>query len=426
MRSVASTPVAGGMSTSFRALRHRDFRFFWTGALVSNIGSWMQNAAVPYVVFELTDSTTLVGLTAFLQMIPVVFVGPWSGPLADRVDRRRLLLLTQALMALLAFGLWGVWASGWESVPALMALIALSGVVAGVNTPAWQAFVPSLVPRDDLLNAVALNSAQFNAGRAIGPAMAGAVLVTLGPSWAFFLNALSFAGVIFTLWVIRRPPPERRPVSGGSLRQFAEGVRYVRASPEILACMLLVLAVAGLGQPIVQLLPVYAERVFDVGGGAYGVLAGAIGAGATVAVPLLGWLEGLRRSRLLAGSIIGYGALLVGFAQAPGFLLAVALITMAGMAFLAVVSTLQTTVQLLVDEALRGRVMAVYVMAFTAAYPVGSLLQGWVADHLGAPTTTTVAGLALVALAGVLASTPWFDRFDRPTPVEADVELVEP
>ena len=416
--------MAAGLKQSFRALRHRDFRWFWIGALVSNVGSWMQNAAVPYVVYTLTGSTALVGLTAFLQMIPVVLVGPWSGPLADRVDRRRLLIVTQGLMAVVAFGLWGLWASGVESVAWLMVLIALSGIVAGVNIPAWQAFVPSLVPRHDLLNAVALNSAQFNAGRAIGPALAGAVLVTLGPAWAFFLNALSFGGVILALGLIRRPPAERRAVSGGSLRQFAEGVRYVRASPEIFACILLVLAVASLGQPVVQLLPVFAEDVFDVGGGAYGILAGAIGTGATIAAPLLGWIEGWRRSRLLMASIVAYGALLVGFAQAPLFLLAVAVIVAAGMAFLAVVSTLQTTVQLLVDDSVRGRVMAVYVMAFTAAYPVGSLVQGWLADHVGARATTTGAGLLLVALAAALASTPWFDRFDRPTPVAADPELV--
>lgn len=414
------------MRQSFRALHHRDFRLFWTGALVSNIGSWMQNAAVPYVVYDLTGSTTLVGVTAFLQMFPVVIVGPWSGPLADRVDRRRLLLVTQTAMAVLASGLWASWSAGIESVPLLMAIITASGVVAGVNIPAWQAFVPSLVPRDDLLNAVALNSAQFNAGRAIGPAMAGAVLVTLGPSWAFFLNALSFGAVLVALWWIRRPPVERRAASGGSLRQFAEGVRYVRASPEILACMLLVLAVAGLGQPVVQLLPVFADDVFSVGGGAYGVLAGAIGAGATVAAPLLGLIEGWRRSRLLAGSIIGYGALLVGFAQSPVYVLAVGVIALAGMAFLAVVSTLQTTVQLLVDESLRGRVMAVYVMAFTAAYPIGSLVQGWLADHVGARATTTGAGLALVVLSVSLAATPWFDRFDRPAPVSPDDLGIEP
>ena len=402
-----------GLRVAVRALRHRDFALFWSSALISSVGTWVQNTTVPYVVYQLTGSKSLLGITAFLNMFPTVLVGPIAGSLADRHARRRLLIVTQAAQAVLAAVLWIVWLAGGDSVPALLVLVTLSAAANGLNIPAWQAYVTELVPREDLLNAITLNSAQFNAARAIGPAIAGVVLATLGPAWGFFLNAVSFVAVIVALLLMRAADVHRERPAGTVRQQFVEGWRYVRASREILLCMALVVLVAGLGMPVAQLMPVYAADVFHVGKQGYGLLASALGIGGIVATPLIGgWGGAVRRSRLVLLSLLVYGAVLVGFAQSPGMGLAVLCAGLAGACFLAVVSTLNTTVQLLVDERLRGRIMAIYVMAFTAAYPIGSLIQGAAADHLGAPMTTTIAGAALLAVTIWVRTTSAFTHLD--------------
>ena len=404
-----------GLRVAVRALKHRDFALFWSSALVSSVGTWVQNTTVPFVVYDLTGSKSLIGVTAFLNMFPTVLVGPLAGSLADRHPRRKLLLITQAAQALVAAALWIVWLLGGDSVPALLVLVTLAAATSGLNIPAWQSYVTELVPRRDLLNAITLNSAQFNAARAIGPAIAGVVLATLGPAWGFFLNAVSFGAVIVALLLMRTVDVRRDRPEGTVRQQFAEGWRYVRASREILLCMALVVLVAGLGMPVAQLMPVYAADVFHVGKQGYGLLASALGIGGIVATPIIGgWGSAVRRSRLVLTALVLYGAVLVGFAQAPALAVGVVCIGVAGACFLAVISTLNTTVQLLVDERLRGRIMAIYVMAFTAAYPIGSLVQGAVADRVGAPATTTSAAAVLLVVTIWVRTTKIFERLDQP------------
>jgi predicted MFS family arabinose efflux permease len=402
-----------GLRVAVRALKHRDFALFWSSALFSNVGTWIQNTTVPYVVYDLTGSKSLVGITAFLNMFPSVLIGPLAGSLADRYPRRKLLIVTQLAQALVAAALWAVWLAGGDSVPALLVLVTMASLANGLNIPAWQSYVTELVPRRDLLNAITLNSAQFNAARAIGPAIAGVVLATLGAAWGFFLNAVSFGAVIVALLMMRTVDVIRERPAGNVRQQCAEGWRYVRASREILLCMALVVLVAGLGMPVAQLMPVYAADVFHVGKTGYGWLASALGIGGIVATPLVGgWGSAVRRSRLVLVALVLYGLVLIAFAQSPTIALAIACTAVAGACFLAVISTLNTTVQLLVDERLRGRIMAIYVMAFTAAYPLGSLVQGAVADHLGAPATTTIAAGILVAATVWVRSTSAFERLD--------------
>ena len=189
MASVAATRPARGAAVA--ALKHRNFAIFWTGALVSNIGTWIQTVTVPYVLYKTTDSAAWVGLAGFCQFIPGVIMGPWSGAIADRFNRRRVLMTTQTALAFCALGLWVMWQAGVRSPGALVAVVFATGVISALNIPTWQAFVTELVPKEDLLNAVTLNSAQFNAARAIGPALGGLVLATLGPSWAFLLQPRS-------------------------------------------------------------------------------------------------------------------------------------------------------------------------------------------------------------------------------------------
>ena len=411
--AVADAAPERGLRSAVRALRHRDFALFWSSALVSSTGTWIQNTTVPFVVYDLTGSKSLVGITAFLNMFPNVFVGPVAGSLADRFRRRRLLIVTQAAQASVAAALWLVWLLGGDSIPALLVLVTLASLCSGMNIPAQQAYVTELVPRRDLLNAITLNSAQFNAARAIGPAVAGVVLATLGAAWAFFINAVSFGAVIVALLLVRTADTQRERPEGTIRRQFAEGLGYVRSSPEIVLCMSLVVMVAGLGMPVAQLMPAFAADVFDVGKQGYGLLASALGIGGIVATPLIGgWGDAVRRSRLVLVSILLYAFALFGFAQSPSLALAAVSIGVAGACFLAVISTLNTSVQLLVDERLRGRVMAIYVMAFTAAYPVGSLVQGWVADQIGAVATTSTAATLLLVITVWARSTAAFRHLD--------------
>ena len=390
-----TTPTAErGLRQAVVALRHRNFALFWTGALISNSGTWMQNVTVPYVLYKATGSASLVGIAAFLQFFPGVVLGPVAGHIADHFSRRTVLLATQAVLGVVAFVLWGLWLAGVATPTVLLAVVTVGGIVNGINIPSWQAFVSELVPREALLNAITLNSAQFNGARAIGPAIGGLVLGRWGPSWAFLVNGISYVAVLVALALIRgvRVVPvrteQRRVLSG-----FKDSIEYARRHTGILLAYGIVCAVAFLGNPIFQLTPVFATKVFHVGASRYGLLTAALGGGAVLGAVALGSAGNIRRrSRLVRFALLGYSLTLVGFGIAPNFWLAVVAIAMLGTLFLWVVATLNTSVQLLVAEEMRGRVLALYIMVFTASYPLGSLVQGAIADAVGPRWTVAGAG----------------------------------
>lgn len=425
-----SGPAASrpGLRDAVGALRHRDFALFWTGAVLSNTGSWVQRTAVPFVLFEMTGSATWVGLAAFVGLIPAVFMGPLAGSIADRHPRRKVLLVSQSVMACLAVGLWAVFAAGVESPGVILAFAAATGVVGGLNIASWQAFVSELVPREMLLNAVTLNSAQFNASSAFGPALAGVILAAWGPSAAFLVNALSFSFVITALALVRgarrsgAPPPRARV-----LAEFAETARYMWARPGMAVCVKVVVLLGLLGSPVFQLVKVFTDEVFEVGPVAFGFMGASLGIGSVLGAPIVaGPGSGLPRGRLTFLGVAVYGSALVAFALSPAYAVGLAALLVAGFAYLPLASALNTTLQLQVDEPLRGKVLALYLMSFTASIPVGSLVQGWLADVVGPRPTVAVAG-ALFA-----ASAMWFGpvrgqlvRMDDPGPEEA-TELGQP
>jgi MFS family permease len=357
----------------------------------------MQNVTVPFVLLELTHSAVWVGLSAFVQFIPAVILGPVAGSLADRFPRRTLLLWSQAGQGLLAMGLWAAWVGHVRRPLTLLVLVGLNGVVAGLAVPAWQAFVSELVPRADLLNAVTLNSAQFNAARAIGPAAGGLMLGLYGPSWAFLFNGLSFLAVIAALLMVRALPA--KPTSGsreGILRQFAEGLRYASRHTGIRVAIGVVIAFSMLAMPLSTLIPVFAKRVYHVGASSYGWLAAAYGVGAVVGAVIVGIAgDSLRRGRLVVTALLTYVVSLIGLGLAPGYAGGLVFVALAGLSHLAVAAALNTSIQLLVAEQVRGRVLAVYLMCLTGGFPIGSLVQGWLADLVGARTTVVAAGLVL-------------------------------
>jgi MFS family permease len=398
--------VRSGLSRALASFRHRDFLWFWLGALVSNIGTWMQNITVPFVIYQLTKSGAWVGLAAFAGLFPAVVVGPLAGALADRVERRLLLLWSQVIQAVLALGLWGVWEAGVRRPGILILLVAANGAVFGGSIPAWQAFVSTLVPRGELLNAITLNSAQFNGARAIGPAVGGITLAAFGPSWAFLLNGLSYLAVIVALLAIRTRQPAVAPRGEGDrglLSAFGEGVRYTRRHSGILLAMVLVGIVSFFATPIFQLLPVVARKVFGVGAGLYGVLAGAFGVGAVLGAAVLGVFgDRFDRSRLVVWSVMIYGGALLALGAAPAFALGVAAVLAMGVGFVGVLAVLNTTVQVLVAEQLRGRVLAVWSTLLTALLPLGALTEGALSDVVGMRAISIGAGVVLIGTAVVL------------------------
>jgi MFS family permease len=397
-----------GLRYAVRAFKHRDFAVFWTGALASNTGSWVQNLAVPYVLYQVTKSAFWVGLATFTQFLPAMVLGPLAGSIADRFDRRRVLLVTQSLLALAALALWAVWSSGVRNPVAILGLVAVAGIFAGINIPSWQSFVNDLVPRNDLLSAVTLNSLQFNAARALGPGIAGILLATLGPSWAFFLNGVSFLFVLGALLVVRtRQAPRLSAMSGGFVRQFRRALRYTRGQPGITIGILIAVLVGGLGNPVFQFTVVFSAEVYHVGPLGLSLLNVALGLGAVLAAPLVsGWDAVLSRATLVRWGLLAYGLAIVAFAASPVYLVGLVSLVVVGGGFLAVISATNTSVQVIVADHMRGRVMALRIMAFTGAYPLGALIQGSVSDLVGARPTVAVAGIILVVAAVLLGSKP--------------------
>jgi MFS family permease len=381
-----------------------DFRRFWIAALVSNAGSWMQNAAIPYAVFELSGKATAVGASGLFQYLPFMVMGAFGGTLADRRPRRPLLLATQVAQMVVAAGLWALVASGRATVAGITVLAFVAGLLGGLATPAWQAFVSDLVPRDQLLAAVTLNSTQFNAGRAVGPFIAGVVITAFGVEVAFLLNALSFLGVVGVLAVIRSAG---NTVAGGprsgALAGMAEAARHIVHSPAILASCIAIVAVAGVGSPLFSFLPVYGKEEFDVSGRALGLLLGAGGIGSLVfAPPLLKVAPRLARATLLVAMMSLYGASVAAVGLLTRYGLVVAALMVFGGSYLGIASTINSTIQLVVRDDLRGKVIAIYLMCLTGALPVGLLVWGLAADAVGLRPTTVAAGLLLVTVTGVL------------------------
>ncbi|HVF32333.1 MAG TPA: MFS transporter [Acidimicrobiales bacterium] len=406
---------ARGIRHAARAFRHRDFTIFWLGALASNTGSWVQNLAVPYVLYQVTESAFWVGLATFTQFLPVMLLGPLAGSIADRFDRRKVLLTTQCLMAVAALALWAAWAAGVRSPGAILALVAVAGVFGGINIPSWQSFVNDLVPRKDLLSAVTLNSLQFNAARALGPGIAGVLLASLGPSWAFFLNGISFVFVLAALLAVRnRQVALETALAGGFLRQFRRAIAYTRRQPGILVGIVVAVLVGGLGNPVFQFTVVFAAEVYEVGPLGLSLLNVSLGLGAVLAAPLVsGW--NVRRADLVRWGLGVYGLAIVAFALAPAYVVGLLALVVVGGGFLVVISSTNTSVQVIVADHMRGRVMALRIMAFTGAYPLGALLQGSISDVIGARPTVGGAGAILVAAALVLALRPaLLHRLDDP------------
>ena len=383
----------------FRALRHRNFRLFFGGQLISLIGTWMQQVAQSWLIFRLTNSSLLLGMVSFASQIPVFLVSPIGGHAADRLDRRRIMIATQTASMILAFALAALTLSGRVREWHIIVLAVLLGLVNAFDLPARQAALVQMVEREDLMNAIALNSSMFNGARVVGPAVAGLLVATIGEGWCFFANGASYIAVIVGLLMMRMPPTaEGHAVSGTAVENIIEGFRYVTQTAPIRALLLLIGVVSFCGMPFAVLMPVFAENVLHSGARGLGILMGASGIGALVGSIALAMRSSVRGlGTWVAVSAGAFGATLALFALSRSMVLsAIALIPVGAMMMVQMASS-NTLIQSMVPDALRGRVMAVYSMMFMGMGPVGSLLAGSVAERAGAPLAVAAGGIISIA-----------------------------
>lgn len=414
---------------SLRPLRSRNFALVWSAALVSNVGSWMQTVALGVVVTARTHDPLWTGLVAAAAFVPMGLLAPVGGVLADRLDRRRWLTVTTMGEAAGAVGL-ALLAAHHAPPVSMVGLAFAGGLCAAGGFPAYQAMLPDLVEREDLLAAVSLSSAQFNLGRVVGPALAGVVLVAGSPAWAFVVNALSFGAVVVALALVRLPRPAPAAMSEGVMARLVDGARVAMAEPGCRAAISLIAVVALVGSPFIALVPAMAMEGLHRGAGGTSALVTAQGVGAVagaLALPSLARL--LTRRRLLLGALLVFPLTLVAYGASPSLVTAVVAIVAVGALYIGVLSGLNTVVQLRAPAEARGRVLGLYMMALGTIYPIGAVVEGALATHFGIRLVTACAGLALaVVMTGLLRLRPSTGAaFDDPV-VEAVVapEAVAP
>ncbi|MFN8589717.1 MAG: MFS transporter [Candidatus Eisenbacteria bacterium] len=402
---MSSTSAVFRFAPGLRALRHRNFRLYWAGQLVSLVGTWMQSVAQGWLMHRLTASPFMLGLLSFAQFVPVLPLALWAGVLADRHDKRRLLLVTQSLLLAQAVLIALTVTTGVVKPWMVLVLALFYGCVNTFDLPARQSFVIELTGREDLSNGIALNSAAFNTARILGPAVAGVLLAMVGEGGCFWLNALSFAAVLAALFALRLPPRDAPADSRSLGSTLREGVAYAWGNRSIRDLLVLLAVCAGLGFQYNVLLPVYARDLLHAGPRVYGALLSAFGAGSLVAaVQMTQKLDrwALRRNLLTGLTLGGVGMAVFAWWHAlPAMLVAGAV---AGYGLILYVSSTNVLIQMTTEDRFRGRVMSLYTLMFVGTAPYGALLAGSIAQRFGAPAATSLC--ALLLLGGAL----WVSR----------------
>ncbi|WP_375486292.1 MFS transporter [uncultured Jatrophihabitans sp.] len=398
----------------FRALRTRNFRLYAGGQLVSLTGTWMQRVAQDWLVLQLTNSGTALGVVTALQFGPQLLLGLWGGVIADRGDKRRILLATQSGLAFVALALGLLDIAGIVAYWQVLVLALALGVVTAIDTPVRQSFVIEMVGRDDLANAVGINSTVFNTGRIVGPAVAGVMIAAVGTGWAFVANAASSAAVLAGLLLMRRDELFPAPVVQRGPGQLRAGVTYVRDRADLVLTMVLIFIVGTFGLNFQITSALLAKDVFHRGASGYGLLSTALGVGAVI-----GAVFAARRVRrpspaFLLLAVVGFGAVEIASGLMPTFLLTALLLVPTGVGMLTVTTAANSSVQLGVSPTMRGRVMALYLMCFLGGTPLGAPIVGWVGEWAG--PRWGIAGGGLVCVLSALAVGVVFARRRGITP----------
>ncbi|HEY4766605.1 MAG TPA: MFS transporter [Candidatus Sulfotelmatobacter sp.] len=383
----------------FKAFQYRDFRLMWFGACTSSIGTWMQIVAQGWLIYRLSHSAFLLALDQFLGGIPIFLFSLIGGVVADRTERRKILLLSQYVQMASAAVLTVLVAAGWVQVWHILCLSFVSGLAQAFGGPAYQALIPTLVDREDMPNAIALNSIQFNMAVTIGPALAGQALAKLGEKWCFGLNAVSFLAPIISLSMIaaRYLPATTTESMFSSLKQ---GIKFVRKQNSMEALTLLAFCMTALSMPMRTYIPVFVKDIFRRGPETYGNLLSLMGVGSicgSLAVAGIGNMR--KKGRFALTMLICLGAAISGFSLSKSLPVSYTMLVLVGASMMAVFATVTSLVQLITTNEMRGRVMSVYNCAFRGGMPMGNLVSGWLVPMFTAPIVLGVNGLLLVLVA---------------------------
>ena len=395
----------------FRALSHRNYRIFWVGAFLSNVGTWMQAVAQGWLVLQLTDSSFWLGLDAFMATAPGFFLTLAGGVFADLVDRRRLLLLTQVVAGLAAISLATLIWLDLINVWLVLAFSVLTGSCMAMAGPSYQAMTFDLVGRQDLANAVALNSAQFQLSRVVGPMLAGLGLQYFDLVGCFFLNGLSFVAVVVALQLVRfNTKPKNAANPGKHQRDFwhdlRAGVRYVRRRPRVLSLLVIAAVTSLFGAPYITLIPIFARDIFQLGPRGLAWMMGVAGAGAFCGALVLTYLGDFKKKGwFVLGGALGFGFFLIAFSFATSLRWSLTFLFGVGFMIVTSVAVINTLLHKLVTDEMRGRVMSMFILSFVGTMPIGNLIAGAVAERFGAPWTLAGGGACIVLFVLVVGLT---------------------
>lgn len=389
-------------SYTFRALRHRNFRLYWTGQLVSLIGTWMQTVAQAWLMHRLTSSALMLGILGFMQFLPVLLFSLWAGVIVDSVDKRKLLLITQSAFLLQATLLATAVSTHVVQPWMVLVLAFVFGCINALDLPVRQSFVVDMAGKEDLSNAIALNSAAFNTARVVGPAIAGLLLISVGEAGCFWLNAVSYIAVIASVWRMDLLP---RPSIQFDVKQaveaMSEGIQHAKSVPALRNLLTLLGLTAGLGFQYMILLPVYVRDILKADARAYGLLVSAFGLGSLISAA---WMtRSLDRWALRRNIFIGLFTAAIGmgtFAWSRALPLSLAMGFLAGFGLILYVATTNILIQMSTEDRYRGRIMSLYTLMFVGTAPIGSLVSGSIAQRFGAPIATSLS--ATVLLGGAL------------------------
>jgi MFS family permease len=399
MRMNSVGKAQDGLRTTFRSLSHRNYRLFFGGQGLSLVGTWMQQIAVSWLVYRLTHSVFMLGLVGFASRIPTFVLAPVAGVLVDRWNRHRTLVLTQILSMIQALILAILVLTGTVLVWQIILLTVLLGLINAFDVPARQSFVVDMIGRkEDLGNAIALNSSMVNGARLVGPSLAGILIAVVGEGLCFLANAASFLAVIVSLLAMKGIPKKPKVLHAHFLRGLKEGFSYAFGFAPIRSLLLLLALVSLMGMGYMALMPVFAKEILHGGPNTYGFLMGATGVGALTGALFLAsrkTVVGLGKIIVAASSIFGVG--LIGLSMTRSFTLALVFMTVVGFGMMVQMASTNTIIQTIVDEDKRGRVMSFYAMAFMGMTPFGSLLAGSLADSIGVPYTVVIGGAGCVA-----------------------------
>jgi predicted MFS family arabinose efflux permease len=382
----------------FKAFHYREFRLMWFGACTSSIGTWMQSVAQSWLVFSISKSAFMLGLDGFLGQLPIVLFSLIGGVIADRIDRRRVLLGSQYVQMTSAFLLTALIVLNLVKVPHILALSFVVGCAQAFGGPAYSALVPMLVEKEDLPNAIALNSIQFNLARVIGPVLGGLALAGPGAAWCFGLNGLSFLAVIVSLLLLTvkfAPPKTNESILTG----VKQGIAFVRQQGAMVGLIALAFCMTALAIPTLTFLPVFAKDVFHRGPTVFTILLSCSGIGSVAGALIVAALGNVQNKGMFALlTLLVLGGAIAGFALSNSIVLSCGLLVLSGAAMMGVFSMVSSLVQLITPNEMRGRVMSVYNLAFRGGMPLGSLATGWLVRIYSAPHVLAVNGLLLVAV----------------------------